>query len=85
MVGVEMVLPLYLQDLMGHSPFESGLTMLPGALLIGLMSPVTGRLFDQYGIRNLAITGFAILTLGNLPGLDDDDHQRHERHPSQRV
>lgn len=41
--------------------------MLPGALLIGLMSPVTGRLFDQYGIRNLAITGFAILTLGNLP------------------
>lgn len=38
MVGVEMVLPLYLQDLMGHSPFESGLTMLPGALLIGLMS-----------------------------------------------
>lgn len=67
MVGVEMVLPLYLQDLMGHSPFESGLTMLPGALLIGLMSPVTGRLFDQYGIRNLAITGFAILTLGNLP------------------
>lgn len=67
MVGVEMALPLYLQDLMGHSPFESGLTMLPGALLIGLMSPVTGRLFDQYGIRNLAITGFAILTLGNLP------------------
>ena len=47
MGGVEMVLPLYLQDLMGHSPFESGLTPL--------------------WIRNLAITGFAILTLGNLP------------------
>lgn len=38
MVGVEMVLPLYLQDLMDHFPFVSGLTMLPGALLIGLMS-----------------------------------------------
>ena len=25
--------------------------MLPGAIVMGLMSPVTGRLFDKYGAR----------------------------------
>ncbi len=32
MVGVEMILPLYLQIIHGKSALESGLTLLPGAL-----------------------------------------------------
>ena len=46
MVGVEMILPLYLQIIHGKSALESGLTLLPGALLIAVMSPVTGQVFD---------------------------------------
>ena len=57
MVGIEMVLPLYIQNLRGVSAFHSGLMLLPGALMIGIMSPITGRLFDKYGARKMAITG----------------------------
>ena len=69
MVGIEMVLPLYIQNLRGLSAFKSGLMLLPGALMIGIMSPITGRLFDRYGARKMAITGMTLLTLGTIPFL----------------
>ena len=47
MVGIEMVLPLYIQNLRGESAFHSGLILLPGALMIGIMSPITGRIFEN--------------------------------------
>ena len=43
--------PLYVQTIRGISPMDSGLLMLPGALAMGFMSPVTGKLFDKYGAR----------------------------------
>ncbi len=55
--------PLYVQTIRGISPFHSGLLMLPGAIVMGLMSPVTGRLFDKYGARILAIIGLTITTV----------------------
>jgi len=53
--------PLYTQNILGMSPLDSGLLMLPGALVMGFMSPITGRLFDKYGARSLAITGLSIM------------------------
>lgn len=67
MVGVEMVLPLYLQIVRGDSALESGLTLLAGALMMGVMSPITGRIFDRIGARRLAITGMFLLTAGTIP------------------
>ncbi|MBP2058658.1 EmrB/QacA subfamily drug resistance transporter [Lactobacillus colini] len=67
MVGIEMVLPLYIQNLRGISAFKSGLMLLPGALMIGLLSPITGRIFDRYGARKMAISGMVLLTLGTIP------------------
>ncbi|ALC85759.1 MULTISPECIES: DHA2 family efflux MFS transporter permease subunit [unclassified Bacillus (in: firmicutes)] len=55
--------PLYVQTIRGISPFHSGLLMLPGAIAMGLMSPITGKLFDKYGARVLAITGLIITTI----------------------
>lgn len=52
--------PLYVQTIRGISPVNSGLLMLPGAIVMGLMSPLTGRLFDKYGARALAIIGLSI-------------------------
>lgn len=54
--------PAYIQSVRGIDPFEAGLMMLPGALLMGVMSPITGRLFDEYGPRILAVIGLAITT-----------------------
>ncbi|PIC66851.1 MFS transporter [Sporosarcina sp. P16a] len=52
--------PLYVQNVRGISPLDAGLLMLPGAVLMGIMSPITGRLFDKYGPRVLVYTGLSI-------------------------
>ncbi|KPL58867.1 MDR family MFS transporter [Rossellomorea vietnamensis] len=63
MIGAATVLPLLMQNMLGFSAFESGLMLLPGALLMGLMNPITGRIFDKFGARWLAIIGLSILTI----------------------
>jgi len=55
-----MLLPLYLQHARGYTAMESGLLMLPGALLMGLMMPVSGKLFDRFGAKWLSIIGMTI-------------------------
>ncbi|ARK22121.1 DHA2 family efflux MFS transporter permease subunit [Sporosarcina ureae] len=56
--------PLYVQNVRGISPLDAGLLMLPGAVLMGIMSPITGRLFDKYGPRVLVYTGLIISVIG---------------------
>ncbi|MCA0987481.1 MDR family MFS transporter [Guptibacillus algicola] len=55
-----LLLPIYVQTIRGISPFDAGIMMLPGALVMAFMSPITGRLFDKYGGRVLAMTGLTI-------------------------
>ncbi|WP_019155040.1 DHA2 family efflux MFS transporter permease subunit [Robertmurraya massiliosenegalensis] len=56
-----LLIPIYVQTLRGISPMDAGLLMLPGALAMALMSPITGRLFDKFGGRVLAIIGLSIM------------------------
>lgn len=60
MFSAMILTPLYVQSVRGISPFEAGILMLPGAIVMGLMSPITGRLFDKYGARIMAILGLSI-------------------------
>ncbi|MGE6616349.1 DHA2 family efflux MFS transporter permease subunit [Bacillus mycoides] len=60
--GGMLLLPVYLQNIRGFTPMEAGLLLLPGSLIMGIMGPVAGKLFDKYGIRPLAIVGLAITT-----------------------
>ncbi|MDQ0273258.1 DHA2 family efflux MFS transporter permease subunit [Cytobacillus purgationiresistens] len=55
-----LLIPIYVQSIRGISPMDAGLMMLPGALVMALMSPLTGKLFDKYGGRVLAIIGLGI-------------------------
>ncbi|MEN1967220.1 DHA2 family efflux MFS transporter permease subunit [Lentibacillus sp. N15] len=63
MIGAAVVLPLLMQTMLGFTAFESGLALLPGAILMGVMNPITGRLFDKFGAKWLAVTGLTILTV----------------------
>ncbi|BDZ30448.1 MDR family MFS transporter [Lactiplantibacillus sp. WILCCON 0030] len=67
MIGIQVVLPMYLQNVRGLSPLESGLMILPGALLYGVISLISGRAYDHIGGRRLALMGTFLLTLGTLP------------------
>ncbi|MFJ7728300.1 DHA2 family efflux MFS transporter permease subunit [Neobacillus sp. NPDC097160] len=60
MFSAMLLLPIYVQTIRGISPMKSGLMMLPGAILMGIMSPITGKLFDKFGGRILAIIGLSI-------------------------
>src|SRR5699024_7090904 len=46
LIGSETLIPLYMQNMRDFTALESGLVLLPGALISGLMSPITGRIFD---------------------------------------
>ncbi|MCL5115908.1 MAG: DHA2 family efflux MFS transporter permease subunit [Firmicutes bacterium] len=56
-----LLLPLYLQNVRGFSPLASGLLVMPGAIAMGIMSPISGRIFDKVGGRWLGIVGSVFL------------------------
>ncbi|AWB44202.1 MFS transporter [Paenibacillus sp. CAA11] len=58
-----ILLPIYLQNIRGFTPLKSGLLLMPGAILMGIMSPITGIIFDKIGARWLAVIGLAITTV----------------------
>jgi DHA2 family lincomycin resistance protein-like MFS transporter len=57
MLGSMILLPLYLQDLRGLSPLQTGLLVMPGGLAMGLLGPRVGRIFDAVGGRPLVVPG----------------------------
>ncbi|WP_163537069.1 MDR family MFS transporter [Gracilibacillus sp. YIM 98692] len=61
MIGGAIILPIMMQDYLGFTALESGLVLLPGALLMGAMNPVTGKLFDKFGGKWLAVVGLGLL------------------------
>ncbi|MGV2984342.1 MDR family MFS transporter [Microbacterium sp. AGC85] len=60
--GTLILLPLYLQNIIGLSALETGLILLPGAVVMGIVAPFIGRLFDQYGPRPLVIPGALVVS-----------------------
>lgn len=62
LIAGTIITPIYLQNVLHFSALQSGLIMLPGAVIMGVMSPITGNLFDRFGPRGIAITGLAIMT-----------------------
>lgn len=58
-----ILMPLYMQHVRGFTPLMSGLTLFPGGIIMGVMSPITGRLFDKIGARWLAVVGLFITVI----------------------
>lgn len=61
--GVVILLPIYLQSVHGISALATGLMLLPGGLLMGLLGPPVGKMFDRYGPKGLTIFGSVLLTV----------------------
>lgn len=62
--GGMILLPIYLQNLRGFSALDSGLLLLPGSLVMGVLGPITGKLLDTIGLKPLALFGIAIMAYG---------------------
>jgi DHA2 family lincomycin resistance protein-like MFS transporter len=59
--GTIIVLPIFLQSVLGISVLQTGLLLLPGGLLMGFLAPFVGRFYDKHGPTGLLTTG-AVLT-----------------------
>lgn len=55
--GVTFFLALYLQNVRGFSPLETGVRLLPFTAAILLISPIAGKLSDKHGSRWLMTLG----------------------------
>jgi MFS transporter, DHA2 family, lincomycin resistance protein len=55
--GAIILLPIYMQSVLMLTPLATGLLLLPGGLLMGLLGPVVGRLYDRFGARALLVPG----------------------------
>ncbi len=59
--------PIYLQTIRGFGASVSGFIMLPASIAMLIMSPVSGRLFDKFGPRRLAIPGLFLASVFTIP------------------
>ena len=76
MFSMFLYLTLYIQNILGYSPLESGLRFLPVTLLSFFVAPVSGKLAERFGVRwfmggGLALVGAGLLLMSGLEAGDD--------------
>lgn len=64
--GAMILMPLYFQQVRGHSALTAGLLLAPQSLGTMLALPYVGRLTDRIGARPVVLTGIVITVLGTL-------------------
>ncbi|QEA52719.1 MFS transporter [Loigolactobacillus coryniformis] len=66
LIVVTIIFPLYYQKVLGVSPFISGLALVPGAVVLSILNPLTGKLADRFGFKRVMLTGMFLICLGWL-------------------
>lgn len=65
LMGTTYILPLFLQNVRGYTAMEAGMIMLPSALVTASLMPVSGNLFDRFGMKPIVIPGLIILGIAS--------------------
>ena len=73
-LGAFILLPIYLLNVRGLSSLATGLLLLPGGLLMGLLAPAVGKIFDRYGPKILVPPAAAVIALAMLALTMVDQH-----------
>ena len=66
MMGSSLIMPLYVQSIMGESATISGIVTLPGSLAMAVVSPFAGKIYDKVGMRKLFLVGTFAMILSTL-------------------
>jgi EmrB/QacA subfamily drug resistance transporter len=65
LMGGVYVMPLFLQNIRGYTAMETGIIMFPAAIVVGILMPISGNLFDKIGIKPVVIPGLVILGISS--------------------
>jgi EmrB/QacA subfamily drug resistance transporter len=60
------LLPVFMQDVQGHTAWAAGLAMLPQGLITGLSTTLGQRVLGHVPARTTVLAGFALLTVASL-------------------
>jgi EmrB/QacA subfamily drug resistance transporter len=61
--SVIFLIPLFVQNVQGLTPLQTGLLMMPAALASGIMMPISGKLFDKIGALPLCLVGLTVTAI----------------------
>jgi len=64
--GTTILMPYYLQNVMGYTPQKTGLLMAVVPIALGIISPISGSLSDRFGTRPLTVIGLAFMLFGYI-------------------
>jgi EmrB/QacA subfamily drug resistance transporter len=64
--SVLFYIPLFLQEGQDLTPMNTGLTVLPQAMVMAVMMPMAGRIYDRIGPRVPAVSGMLLVGIGTL-------------------
>jgi DHA2 family lincomycin resistance protein-like MFS transporter len=60
--GTIIILPIYMQNVLKIDALDTGLLLLPGGIIMGVLAPPIGRIYDRHGPTALLVTGAVITT-----------------------
>lgn len=66
LIVVTIIFPLYYQEVLGLTPFASGMALVPGAVVLSLLNPLTGKLADRIGFKATMLAGMTMIVFGWL-------------------
>lgn len=66
LMGGMYILPMFFQSIRGFTAMQTGLILLPGAAVTGIMMPISGKLFDKFGAKAVVLPGLIILAIGSF-------------------
>lgn len=64
--AMNIVMPLFMQNVLGKSALDASLTLFPAILLSCVVSPVAGKIYDRKGAKVLLPMGFALICIFTL-------------------
>jgi len=64
--GSLLLMPFYIQNVLGFDPQQTGLLMATVPVALGVIAPISGSLSDRFGSRPITVAGLAVLTIGFL-------------------
>ncbi|MCD2255540.1 MFS transporter [Agrilactobacillus fermenti] len=64
LIVTTIIMPLYFQQVLHISPLASGLSLVPAAVVLSLLNPIAGKLFDHWSGTKVIALGMSLIVVG---------------------